>query len=355
MEAYFSNSYEEARSRFLEAARSAKAELFAYAIDHDSISDLTIDVAIVGKEYSHTIVISSAVHGVEGFFGSAVQLALLEQLNQSAQKPAIRYVFIHAVNPYGFSQVRRVNEDNIDLNRNFLIGADEYKGAPEGYAELDAFLNPKSPPSRLEPFKLIALWIIFRKGLQTLMQAVAAGQFEYPKGLFFGGKSASKSAQIIEQNCDAWLAGSEQITHIDLHTGLGKSGDYILLLIEAADSENYPWYINTYGENNVEAQTKPEAGDERTAYTVRGSFGEWMQHRYGAGKYRFMAAEFGTHHVLRVLAALRADNRAHFHSPNDEPASWVRDELLECLCPKDVKWRNKVIISALDIIEKAQH
>ena len=152
-----------------------------------------IDVAIVGQDGHPTVVTSSGVHGVEGFMGSAVQLALLNRLAKKGLEPDIRHVLIHAVNPFGFSTLRRFNEDNVDLNRNFIPGEKDYQGAPDGYAEQDRFLNPKSPPSRFEPFKAKAVWNIWRNGLQKLKQSVAAGQYEFPQGLFFGGRGPSES------------------------------------------------------------------------------------------------------------------------------------------------------------------
>ena len=35
---------------------------------------------------------------------------------------------------------RRVNENNVDMNRNFIK---DHQGEPEGYAKIDTFLNPK--------------------------------------------------------------------------------------------------------------------------------------------------------------------------------------------------------------------
>ena len=37
-----------------------------------------------------------------------------------AHVPGLRQVFVHALNPYGFAWDRRVTEDNVDLNRNFV-------------------------------------------------------------------------------------------------------------------------------------------------------------------------------------------------------------------------------------------
>ena len=72
---------------------------------------------------------------------------VFERLSQAQSQPSLRYVLIHGVNPFGFSNLRRCNEDNVDVNRNFLESGDDYMGAPDGYAGLDSFLNPESPPS----------------------------------------------------------------------------------------------------------------------------------------------------------------------------------------------------------------
>ena len=126
---------------------------------------------------------SSGVHGVEGFFGSAVQLAWLSRQAAGERPPNDgAVVLIHAVNPYGFAKLRRTNEDNVDLNRNYLDTDDAYAGAPDGYEALNRFLNPASPPSSLDPFRLKALWHIRRLGLPTLKTAVAGGSTGFHKG-----------------------------------------------------------------------------------------------------------------------------------------------------------------------------
>ena len=186
---YYSDAYKEARTRFLKAASDVKAEVFTYKLDTVPQEDLTLDVAVLGNNSDPALVISSGVHGVEGFFGSAVQLAWLERLKRTGDLNGIRYVFIHAVNPYGFAHIRRVNEDNIDLNRNFLPTLQDYQGAPDTYSLVNDFLNPDTAPARLEPFYMKAVMTIFQHGgLQPLKNAVAGGQYAFPNGLFFWRK-----------------------------------------------------------------------------------------------------------------------------------------------------------------------
>lgn len=79
---YFSPTFTEARHRFKTAAEKARAELFSYPVEAEESEQLTIDVAILGSNPEGALVISSGLHGVEGFFGSAVQLALLEKVGK---------------------------------------------------------------------------------------------------------------------------------------------------------------------------------------------------------------------------------------------------------------------------------
>ncbi|MEO2034133.1 MAG: M14 family metallopeptidase [Planctomycetaceae bacterium] len=349
-DSHFSPTFAEARNRFMRAAATVGARVTSYEIDGDFQEDLAIDVAVLGEEELPTVVISSGVHGVEGFLGSAIQLAFLEQLRGTNSQPSIRYVLIHSVNPFGFSRLRRFNEDNVDLNRNFLNNTDSYEGAPDGYAGLNGFLNPASPPSRFEPFKLKAMWNIWRSGLQSLKESIAGGQYKYPRGLFFGGHAPCRSTQLVQENCDSWLGSSESIVHIDFHSGLGPFGTYKLLLVEGSDSDCSSWFAETFGVEYVE----PLAEAEGTAYKVSGLFGGWMQGHFSPRDYRFVGAEFGTYGVIRVMGAIRAENRAHHYGSEDSAIyQSTKKELLECFCPNDPSWRRRVLESGLGIIDQA--
>src|SRR5262245_45284214 len=105
----FSPDYATARERFRQAASRLGWTLEAHSIgvagpDGD---DLTIDVACsVNGGVGKTLVVSSGIHGVEGFFGSAVQVGLLERW-ASATAPQVRCVFLHGLNPFGFAWLRR--------------------------------------------------------------------------------------------------------------------------------------------------------------------------------------------------------------------------------------------------------
>src|SRR5205823_5190293 len=141
-----------ARRRFRAAAAALGARLEAFPTpaagpDGEPL-DLTIDAAVHGAERPRRVVLlTSGLHGVEGLVGSAVQVAVLDRLAGRQPPPDTAVVLLHALCPYGFDQLRRANEDNVDLNRNFLRPGEAFAGSPPGYAALDHLLNPAHPPA----------------------------------------------------------------------------------------------------------------------------------------------------------------------------------------------------------------
>ncbi len=230
--AAFSPDYVTARTRFRRAAARLGWELESHpvAVAHPAGEELTIDVALSpGYASGRALVISCGLHGVEGFFGSAIQLGVLEQWAERGEPPA-RCVFLHGLNPYGFARLRRFNEDNVDPNRNFLLDGEAYGGSPAGYAELNWLLNPEHPPRRWDAFAIRALLARARLGMPALKQAVVGGQFEFPRGIYFGGSGPSRTTRILTKHLGRWLEGCEDVVHLDFHSGLGRWGTYKLLI-----------------------------------------------------------------------------------------------------------------------------
>ena len=111
---YFSATYQEARAKFLDASKAADARVESFK--NPSVGPggeaLYTDVAILGASDAKTVlVLGSGTHGVEGFAGSGIQTGLLRDGLATRLGPNLRVVMIHAVNPYGFAHLRRVNED----------------------------------------------------------------------------------------------------------------------------------------------------------------------------------------------------------------------------------------------------
>ena len=269
---YFSPDYATARERFIAAAGNlgARRDSYRFNAKGPTGEPLTMDVASFGDpDPEGVVIVSSGLHGVEGFFGSAVQLAwLMTQGSGWSPSPRTGLVMVHALNPFGLAWRRRWNENNVDLNRNFLddrrfLHNDlSYQESQAVYARLSPFLNPVSPPSRWELYSLkaagrviseglsarsrmrndnrppfFALKAIRNLGLLELQKTLPVGQYEHPTGLFYGGDKEEETTRIVRERLPQWVAGAGKVVHVDFHTGLGNYADYRLLIIDEKGSE----------------------------------------------------------------------------------------------------------------------
>jgi hypothetical protein len=245
--------------------------------------------------------------------------------------------------------LRRVNEENIDLNRNFLVSGESYSGTSQLYRDLDSFLNPASPPRQFDGYLLKALWYICRFGYSQLKQIVAEGQYDFPKGIFFGGHNVARSTAIIQTNILRWAQG-RHVIHLDLHSGLGKHGKFKLLIPGKRSQTELKLYSTFLG-----PELETLGSDQGIAYKTKGDFGRFVLSIAQAIDYHFFFAEFGTYSGIRVLRALRTENQAHFFSPKTSAVSErARVELLECFCPVLPLWRESVAKEGIELIQAAE-
>ena len=341
-EDYFSPDYATARGRFRDAANAAGAALHAIALPARGPRDETlyIDIAWLGSPNpKHVFLHSTGIHGIEAFTGSAVQLALLDAAPVPGDADAL--ILVHVLNPYGMAWLRRTNENNVDLNRNFLMNGERWSGAPELYRTLDPLLNPASPPSH-DGFRARAAAAVLRHGFHRVKQAVAEGQYEYPRGLFFGGDSLQPGPRLYSEWLRGHLANAAYVCALDLHTGLGRSGTDTVMPDGHANLTPAPVLGDALGRDFVEA-TAPSV-----AYTVRGGLGAALRQILPSGEIDFVLQEIGTRPPLAVLHALREENRWHFFGDGSivHPA---KQRLMEALCPAALKWRRRAVALGLEL------
>ncbi len=331
---HFSASYAEARARFrhaVEACGATRQSLPLEATAPDG-SPLAIDIAWLGTPRAERLVVhSSGLHGVEGFAGAAVQLALL------AEPPVVpagaALALVHVLNPYGMSWLRRVNEGNVDLNRNFGDAhAAAQRAAPE-YARVDALLNPPTPPAR-DGFYLRAAGYLLRFGARRLRQAVVEGQYAYPRGLFYGGAATEPGPARYRAWLEAQLAGAARVCAVDVHTGLGRWGEELLFL--RAGGTDSARLSRALGRR---LRANPPA--DGSGYDVRGGYANAFAGL--APETVVLTQEFGTYGGLRVMHALREENRAHHHA-GAPPAHPAKQRLKEMFAPADGAWRDGVVV-----------
>ncbi len=339
----FTTTYHEARWAFREHARAKGAELLSVPIEARGQraadgSQLSIDVAFLGQG-PRGLVLSSGLHGVEGYAGSATQRFLLD----SALPEDRRIVLIHAINPAGMAGFRRVNERNVDLNRNFLPAGEAYEGSPSHYARLNGLLNPTHEPSSLEFFAR-AGWQIMRYGYAPLKQAIAGGQYDFSTGLFWGGDQLEEGPRQLLEILPEIVSGMDEITWIDLHTGLGPRGSATYLVEAPLDSAVYRSLADRFGDR-VQAWDQ-EGG---VAYRIRGGFPTALAQHLG-DRLAMLTCEYGTISSLAVLRALVDENYRYHHGGD---ASLGKAAMRRAFYPEDQRWQHDVLASAATLIQAA--
>lgn len=305
----FSGSYPEARDKFITVARGAGGELHTIAHPERGPDggELSTDVAWFGPRQAECVLVMiSATHGVEGFAGSGAQVDWLNRDEVKRLPPGAAALLIHAINPYGFAWLRRVTHENVDLNRNWV---DFTQPLPEnpGYDELAEAICPQdwsdAGRSRSEP--VLAAYVASR-GKAALQQAVSGGQYQHPKGIFYGGRAPTWSRQTQTRIYAEFLSSAAKVAILDFHTGLGPWGLGERIATAPRNNDGFARAARWYGNGVVSpydgtSSSAPIVGDGLTA-----SIALLPQAQVTA-----IALEFGTFPIESNLEALRADAWLH--------------------------------------------
>jgi hypothetical protein len=345
LETFFSPDYLTARGRFRDAAHAAGAALDALAIEARGPrqEQLTIDIAWFGARDARSVLLhTSGLHGVEAYAGSAVQLAVLERLPPLRAGCAL--VLAHVLNPYGMAWLRRANENNVDLNRNFLTRDERWQGAPALYSRLDPLLNPSTPPGQ-DGFRLRLALLALRHGLRAPRQAIAEGQYEYPRGLFYGGKRLEAGPRLFLDWLRLNLPRAAYLLALDLHTGLGRRGEETLIPESGINTTPTAVLAHALGRRMA------DPASVQAVYRIRGGMGGALPQTLPGARIDFVLQEIGTRPAFAVLSALREENRCHHHyAATDHPA---KRALLEALCPVAAGWRRRAVEHGLALLHAA--
>jgi hypothetical protein len=348
----FSADYAEAREKFLAAARIAGAEMHRYDNPTKGLQDeaLSCDAAWLGPaDASRVIVAISGTHGVEGFCGSGVQVDWLMRLGATALPEGSAALMVHAINPYGFSWVRRVTEEGCDLNRNYL----EFKGKlPEnpGYDELADAIVPKALTGRAIE-EADARLVAYRKehGDVAYHRALSGGQYRHPQGMFYGGTEPTWAHRTARSIAETLLKGRADVGVIDFHTGLGPFGYGELITHYAPDTSGSARVRDWWGQSVTESkrgQTQSQARDGLGHY----GFNRWLK----GTRVTMATLEYGTYDREQGFAAFRGDHWLHLHGdPKGKEAGPIRAAIRRQFYPDTDDWKEMILFRGHQAIRQA--
>jgi len=352
----FAPSYAQARVKFLEAAASAGVAVRSYAHPQKGSEgeDLALDVALDGaSDAERLLIVSSACHGVEGFCGSGVQVhALHDQAwREHARANGVAVLYLHALNPHGFSHRRRVTHENVDLNRNFQDFSGPLPANP-AYRALHPLLLPAVWPPDAANAAAVA-GFIEREGMDAFQSAVSRGQHEFPEGLFFGGVEPTWSNRTVRQVLREYGRRARRAAWIDLHTGLGPNGLGERIYAGRDDPAALQRARRWWDGGGATPITSIYDGSSTSAF-LTGLMWMAMYQECPQAEYTGIAMEYGTQPLQQVMLALRADHWLHQHP--EAPAALaneIHQQMMQAFYTDTDAWRGQIVSQARQALHQA--
>jgi hypothetical protein len=350
---FFASTYSLARDKFLAAARATGARLSTYIHPTQTGPDgesLSVDVAHLGvPTASRQLLVISGTHGLEGYAGSAAQLAWLQLGNSTALPRDLGVLLVHGLNPFGFAHFTRTTENNVDLNRNFVDHGQAIAENPD-YERLHLHLKASNWGWEfLDRMAEAEAQYRTEFGADALFNARVKGQYSYADGLFYGGNQREWSNLVLERIVHEHLTPARQVVLIDWHTGLGKYGEPFFLSFSPADSDEYRQATRWWGRDRIE-NARPH-GLARPAYSglVFHGVASFLGGRPLAGA----VIEFGTREI-DMNKAQPLDQWLRFRAPrNTERFAQLQLDLRDAYVPFSQEWRRRVICESVAITEQA--
>jgi Protein of unknown function (DUF2817) len=356
----FCASYAQARKQFLEAAATASLpiESFNHPLLGRDGEVLAMDVALDGAaDASKLLVVSSACHGVEGYCGSGVQVFALhdDEWRSKARAAGVAVLYIHALNPHGFSHQRRVTHENVDLNRNFQNFSQPLPANP-GYAGLHPVLLPAQWPPNADNVAALGQFIS-SQGERALQDTVTRGQHTHADGMFYGGIAPTWSNTTLRQVLRHYGTRCQHLAWIDLHTGLGPRGVGERIFACRDDKTAYAraqaWWGNTGNPSGETPVTSIYNGSSTSAF-LTGLMWQAAYEECPQAQYTAIAMEYGTLPIGAMIQALRADHWLHQHPA--APAALqaqIKQQMLHAFYDDTDDWKGMVIAQARQALFQA--
>lgn len=361
--AYFCDTYDKCRDQFLRAGSALVEKLSAedkkgietgsWKVPSKTDNNLITDwIYLPAKTTTkNLILVTSGTHGVEGFMGSAVQKYLFEEVLPKFNRDTTGVILVHAINPYGFKNLRRVSENNVDLNRNFDVTRDLFKYHNAGYAKLDYLLNPPYSVSYTywsgAGFLARVAKLLATEKLSTLRNATLNGQYEYPKGIYFGGKDFEPQKDLVEKLMDDKARPYRAVMHLDLHTGYGTKGFMHLFPSEIKDAAVKKAVHQIFAGYPID-----EASGDGDFYEAYGDFSAYTMNRMLQLKKKVvpMVLEYGTNNnqgtrggVESLRMSIVENQLHHYGTTSLSKARQIKRDFLELYLPKSKAWRLKTM------------
>ena len=353
----FLTTYDEVREKLESRIESLRAsgitvEYSEYAVDEsDNLYIDNIYLPSTGDK-TNLIVLTTGVHGMEGYIGSVMLDVFFGEIYPTLDTSNTGILIVANVNPYGMKYMRRYNENNVDLNRNFIEDWDSFdRTSNKDYPKVVSFLQPEGKMGNafwheVGFYLSLAKEAIFT-GAGTISDALLTGQYEYPEGVYYGGDGDEKSTTYLKGVFADCLNGEyENIIHVDIHSGYGPRYNMVIFNSvqdptteeEAKAMFGYDYIIATDSEEFYET-----FGDT-TDYFYRLARGLNSEKDLYSTCFEFGTIGDGFFDSILSLKYTVDENRQHrFPTDNAITEQMVRENYYELFYPTETEWREKTI------------
>jgi len=356
----FPHTYQSSRARFRTNLRKVKAlwpqaRLESHALE--AHPDLTIDWIWADARGTprHRVIVSAGEHGVEGYVGAAMLQVFIERFLPWVNPDDTGLLLVHGMNPWGMANFRRVNSNNVDLNRNFLdpdFFTQPREAVNPAYAALNDLLNPagevRSYAWESLRWRAKVLKALISPGEDALRAATLLGQYRFPKGIYYGGDALQEETRVMMALYRQAWRGYARVTHVDMHTGYGPRGQ-MTLINSSLETRTPATFRQMFNYPHI------VAADPGEFYTIHGDMMDWvyrtLAEENGSTDVYGTAFEFGTLGLdtlasVRSLQALVFENRAFWHGASEDAKARIHDEFLALFYPQDAAWQRQAVAQA---------
>ena len=348
----FYDSYEEIRTHLQELTGELGVEISSYAVDEND--GLYIDSFYLPstKEKTNLVVLTTGVHGMEGYIGATMLDVFFQEVYPTLDTANTGVLVVANVNPYGMKYFRRYNENNVDLNRNFILDWDNFDlSSNKEYPKVDTFLGPTGKIGNglwhEVGFYLSLAKTAITEGADTVSDALLTGQYEYPQGVYYGGNGDVASTVYLKDVFSQCLDSAyENIVHIDIHSGYGPRYNMVI--------------FNSVYETMSEKESQEAFGydhviayDSESFYATTGDttdfFYRLAEQKQAQAELYSTCFEFGTigDEFFDTILSLKYtidENRNHWYpTDNKLTEQIIHENYMELYYPTETAWREKTV------------
>lgn len=357
----FFDEYEEVRAHLFDTVDSLEAdgyavELYSYPLAGEASEneDLYIDTIYIPStdEQTNLIVLTTGVHGIEGYIGSVMLDVFWNEIYPDIDNTNTGVLVVANVNPYGMKYHRRYNENNVDLNRNFILDWESFDlSVNKDYPNVETFLGPQKKMGNIfwheADFYTSMIGQIISNGVDSISNALLGGQYEYAEGVYYGGIEDQESTVYLKDVFKQTLESNyKNIVHIDIHSGYGPR--YNMVIFNSVfDTASEAETREMFGYDNIIAYDSeafyPTTGDTTDFYYR-------LKEKLDTDNSLFSTCfEFGTigdgflDSVISMKYTIEENQNHWYPSDNTTTNEIIKERYQELFYPTEKEWREKTV------------